>query len=60
MAKLSTLALKAVVPVVPKGAKEQAMLEEDLCRMGYHGLMERPWCLKYKKIVTEILASQDT
>ena len=33
MAKLPTIALKAVVPVIPKGAKEQAMLEEDLRRM---------------------------
>ena len=28
MAKVSTVALKAVVMVVPRGAKEQAMLEE--------------------------------
>ena len=57
MAKLPTVAVKAVVPIVPKGTKERAMLEEDLCQMGCHGLMERPWCLKYKKIVAELLES---
>ena len=59
MAKLPTIALKAVVPNIPREAKERAMLEEDLCRMGCHSLMERPWCLKCKKIVAELLASQD-
>ena len=59
MAKLPTVALKAVVPVIPKGEKEQAMLEEDLRLMGCHSLMERPWCLKYEKIVVELLSSRD-
>ena len=57
MAKLPTVALKAVIPVILKGTKERAMMEEDLCRIGCHGLMERPWCLKYKKIVAELLTS---
>ena len=30
MAKQGTMALKMVVPVVPKGAEEKVMLEEDL------------------------------
>ena len=59
MAKLSTVALKAVVPVVPRGAKERAMLEENICRMGCHRLMERSWCLKYEKIMAKLLASQN-
>ena len=60
MAKLPTIALKLVVPVVPKGAKVWAMLEEDLRQMGCHGLMERLWCHKYEKIVVELLTSRDT
>ena len=47
MAKQGTVALKMVSPVIPKGADEKAMLEEDFTRMGYHGLMTRPWCIKY-------------
>ena len=35
-------------------AEEKAMLEEDLSRMGYHGLMLRPWSIKYKRIVQEL------
>ena len=38
-AKQETIALKMVSPVIPKGADEKAMLEEDLTRMGCHGLM---------------------
>ena len=59
MAKLPTISLKAVVSVILRGAKERAMLEEDLRWMDCHGLMERPWCLKYKKIVAELLASRN-
>ena len=55
MAKLPNVSLKVVVPVLPRGTKEQAMLEEDLCRMGCHMLMEWPWCLKYDTIVVELL-----
>ena len=57
MVKLPIVALKVVVPVIPRGAMERAMLEEDLRRMGCHGLMERPWCLKYEKIMAELLTS---
>ena len=59
MAKLPIVALKAMVPVISRRAKKRAMLEEDLCRMGCHSLMERLWCLKYKKIVAKLLANQD-
>ena len=59
MAKLSSVVLKAVVPVVPRGAKERAMLEDDLRQMGCYGLMERPWCFKYEKVVAELLADRD-
>ena len=46
-----TVTLKMVSPAVPKGADEKAMLEEDLARMGCHGLLMRPWCIKYEKVV---------
>ena len=51
MAKQAKVALKAMVPVITRGAEEKAMLEEDLRRMGCHGLMQQPWCIKYEKIV---------
>ena len=50
-AKQGVVALKMVSIVIPKGADEKAMLEEDLTWMGYHGLMTWPWCIKYEKIV---------
>ena len=49
-----SVALKMVVPVIPKGVEEKAMLEEDLKRMGCHKLMLRPWSIKYEKIVLEL------
>ena len=51
MVKQGTIALKMVSPIILRGAEEKAMLEEDLKRMGCHGLMLRPWCIKYEKIV---------
>ena len=53
-AKQGTVALKMVSLVIRKGAEEKAMLEEDLKRMGCHGLMLRPWCIKYEKIVQKL------
>ena len=55
MAKLPTIALKAVVPIIQRGEKERAMLKKDLCRMDCHSLMERSWCLEYEKIVAKFL-----
>ena len=49
-----TVALKMVVLVIPKGAEEKAMLEEDLKWMGCHGFMLRSWSIKYEKIVLEL------
>ena len=51
MAKQGTIALKRVSLIIPRGAEEKAMLEEDLKRMGCHGLMLRPWSIKYNKVV---------
>ena len=51
-----TMALKMVVLVVPRGAEEKAMLEEDLRWMGYHGLMLQPWGIKYEKLLARVAA----
>ena len=60
MAKLSNVSsFKAVIPVVLRGAKENTMVEEDLCQMGCHGLMEQLWYLKYERIMAELLIEQD-
>ena len=37
MAKQGMIALKMVAPVIPRGAEEKAMLEEDLKQMGAMG-----------------------
>ena len=60
MAKLLNVSLKAVVLVLLNGAKERAMLKEDLCWMDCHGLMEWPCCLKYKRIVAELWMTKTT
>ena len=45
MVKARAMALKAVVPGVPGNLKEGELLEEDLCRIGCHGFLEKPWNL---------------
>ena len=42
MVKAGAMALKAVVPGNPKSAKDRELLEEDLQRIGCHGLMGKP------------------
>ena len=42
MVKARAMVLKAVVPGVPKNAKDREHLEEDLRRIGCHGLMGKP------------------
>ena len=59
MAKQLSVLLKAVVPFIPSRVEKKAMLKEDLHQMGCHGLMEWPWCLKYKEIMAELLQEQD-
>ena len=59
MAKLLNVSVKAVLPVLPSGAKEQVMLEEDVCRMECHELMQQPRYLKYNWIVAEFLVAED-
>ena len=55
MVKQGMIALKMVASVIPRGVEEKTMLEEDLKRMGCHGLMLQPWSIKYEKIVQELL-----
>ena len=42
MVKARAMALKAVVLGIPKSAKDRELLEEDLRRIGCHGLKEKP------------------
>ena len=53
------MALKAVVPGVPKSVRDRELLEEDLRRIGCHGFMGRPWRLRMEDIVVELLADKD-
>ena len=45
MVKARAMALKTVVLRVLGNAKERELLEEDLRRIGCHGLMGKPWDL---------------
>ena len=42
MVKAGAMALKAVVPGIPKSAKDQELVEEELWRIGCHGFMGKP------------------
>ena len=53
------MALKVVVPGVPKSVRDQELLEEDLRRIGCHGFMGRPWELRMEDIVVELLGDKD-
>ena len=59
MVKAGAMALKVVVPGIPKSAKDQELLEEDLRRIGCHGLMGKPWGLRMEEMVVELLSDKD-
>ena len=59
MVKAGAMALKAVVPGIPKSAKDWELLEEDLRRIGCHGLMGKPWGLQMEDLVVELLGEKD-
>ena len=59
MVKAGAMALKAVVPGIPKSAKDRELLEEDLQRIGCHRLMEKPWGLRMEELVVELLGEKD-
>ena len=52
--KAGAMALKAVVPGIPKSAKDWELLE-DLHRIGCYNLMEKPWGLCMEDLVVELL-----
>ena len=59
MVKARAMALKAVVPGVPKNAKDQEHLEEDLRQIKCHGLMGKLWGLRMEEMVAELLGNKD-
>ena len=59
MVKAGAMALKAVVPGVPKSVKDRELLEEDLRRIGCHGFLERPWGLRMEDMVVDLLGDKD-
>ena len=59
MVKAGAMALKAVVPGIPKSAKDRELLEEDLWRIRCHGFMGKPWGLQMEDLVVELLGDKD-
>ena len=59
MVKVGAMALKAVVPSIPKSTKDRELLEEDLRRIGCHGLMKKPWGLRMEDLEVELLGEKD-
>ena len=59
MVKTGAIALKAVVPGMPKSVKERELLEEDLRRIGCHGFLGKPWGLRMEEMVAELIGEKD-
>ena len=59
MVKAGAMALKAVVPGMPKSVKDRELLEEDLWRIGCHGFIGKPWGLRMEDLVAELLGDKD-
>ena len=59
MVKAGAMALKAVVPSIPKTVKDRELLEEDLRRIGCHGFLGKPWGLWMEDLVVELLGGKD-
>ena len=59
MVKVGAMALKAMVPSIPKSAKDCELLEEDLRRIGCLGFMGKPWRLRMEDLVVELLGEKD-
>ena len=55
MVKAGAMALKAVVPGMPKSVKDRELLEEDLQRIGCYGFIGKPWGLRMEDMVAELL-----
>ena len=59
MVKAGAMALKAVVPSMPKSVRDRDLLEEDLRRIGCHGFLGKPWGLQMEDLVVELLGDKD-
>ena len=59
MVKAGAMVLKAVVPSISQSAKDRKLLEEDLRRIGCHGLIGKPWGLQMEDLVVELLDEKD-
>ena len=59
MVKAGAMALKAMVPGVPKSVRDRELLEEDLQRIGCHMFMGKPWGLRMEDLVVELLGDKD-
>ena len=59
MVKVGAMALKAVVPGIPKSVRDRDLLEEDLRRIGCHEFMGKPWGLRMEDMVVELLGDKD-
>ena len=57
--KAGAMALKAVVPGIPKNVRDRELLEEDLWHIGCHGVLDRPWGLRMEDMVVELLDDKD-
>ena len=55
MAPIATIVLRSVVPIISKESRKRAHLEEDLTTIGCIGLISKPWSVKDKKMVWELL-----
>ena len=59
MVKAGAMALKAVIPGMPKSVKDRELLEKDLRRIGCHGFIGKPWGLRMEDLVAELLGDKD-
>ena len=59
MVKAGAMALKAVVPGVPKSVRDRELLEEDLWQIGCYRFMGKPWGLRMEDMVVELLGDKD-
>ena len=59
MVKTGAMALKAVVPGMPKSVKDRELLEEDLRQIGCHGFLGKPWGLRMEDMVAELIGEKD-
>ena len=53
------MALKAIVPGVSGNIEERELLEEDLCYIGCHGFLKKPWNLKLEGMVAKLMSEKD-